>query len=108
VPRLLVLCRHPYHLHRREAQAWLSEQVETVLHRDELQVATLTQLRSPSSQSSSGGDWLVEFQLHTGASSMALSRGGALAELVADLRLLGMAPMVALADESEAVELRPR
>jgi hypothetical protein len=104
---VLVLCRHPYHLRRQEAQAWLSQEVETVLRRDELQRARLTTLRSPFSQSSTSRDWLVEFQLHAGASSRAMSRGGALAELVADLRLLGMAPMVALADDAEAVELRP-
>jgi hypothetical protein len=107
VPRLLVLCRHPYHLRRQEAQAWLSQEVETVLRRDELQRATLTRLQSPSSQSSGSCEWLVEFQLGIGASPTAMSRGGALAELVADLRLLGMAPMVVLADDAEAVELRP-
>jgi hypothetical protein len=107
VPRLLVICRHPYHLRREEAQGWLTQELEAVLRRDELPGARLTRLRNPSSQSSSCGDWLVEFRLETGASSRALVRGAAFAELVADLRLLGMAPMVALADDSGAVELRP-
>jgi hypothetical protein len=106
VPRLLVLCRHPYHLRRQGGQAWLRQELEAVLRRDELKRATLTRLRNPSWQSSSSCDWLVEFQLETGSISTAMPRGGALAELVADLRLLGMAPTVALADDADVVELR--
>ena len=70
MPRLLVLCRDPYHLPRRDAQAWLSQELEA------------------------------------GSSSTAMERGGALRDLVADLRLLGMAPTVALAHDADAVELR--
>jgi hypothetical protein len=107
VPRLLVLCRHPYHLRRQDAQAWLTQEVEAVLRRDDLPGARLTRLGTPSSQTSSSAGWLVEFDLETGAASTALARGGALAELVADLRLLGMAPTVIAPDDRSAVELRP-
>jgi hypothetical protein len=106
VPRLLLIFGHPYHLRREEAQAWLTQELEAVLRRDELQAARLTRLRNPSSQSSGSCDWLVEFRLETAASSRALVRGAAFGELVGDLRLLGMAPMVVLADDSDAVELR--
>jgi hypothetical protein len=107
VPRLLLLCRHPYHLRRDDAQAWLRREFEAVLRRDQLQGARLTRLRIPSSRSSSSCDWLVEFPLETVASSRGLVQGTAFREVVADLRLLGMAPIVVLADDSGAVELRP-
>jgi hypothetical protein len=107
VPRLLLICRHPYHLRREDAQAWLTRELEAVMRRDDLQGARLTRLRNPISQSSSSCEWLVEFRLETGANSRVLMRGAAFSELVADLRLLGMAPMVALADDAGAVELRP-
>jgi hypothetical protein len=107
VPRLLVLCRHPYHLPRADAQAWLTQEFQAVLRRDELQRARLTRLRSPFSRSSSSCDWLVEFRLETMASSTPLVQGNAFRELVADLRLLGMTPTVVVADDSKAVELRP-
>ena len=107
MPRLLVSCRQPYHLRREDAQEWLTREFEAVLRRDDLQAARLTRLRDPSSQSSSTCEWLVEFRLETAASSRALVRGAAFGELVADLRLLGMAPIVVVADDCEAVELRP-
>jgi hypothetical protein len=107
VPRLLLICRHPYHLHRGDAEAWLRNEVETAVRRDELRGARLTRLRSPSSESTITADWLVEFGLDTGAHSRALGRNGAVRELVSDLRLLGMEPMVVLADDCDAIELRP-
>ena len=106
MPRLLVICRQPYHLRRQDAETWLAQEVETVLRRDKLQGARLTRLRNPTSETSSSCEWLIEFCVETGASSSALGRGGALRELVADLRLLGMQPTVVLADDREAIELR--
>jgi hypothetical protein len=107
VPRLLVLCRHPYHLGRADAQAWLRRELEGVMRRDELQCARLTRLGHASSPWANSFDWLVELRLDAAHTSTATERGGALGDLVADLRLLGMAPTVVLADEREAVDLRP-
>lgn len=80
--------------------------MEQVVRHDSLGGATLTRLRDPSPQRSRSFDWLVELvdeQLYTAA----LGRGGACAELLADLRLLGMAPAIALADAREAIEVEP-
>ena len=106
VPRLLVLCRDPYHLPRGDAQAWLRLKLEAVMRRDEIRAARLTRLRPASEEWSSSFNWLVELRLEAGSSSTALRRSGALRDLVADLRLLGMAPTVALADDADALELR--
>jgi hypothetical protein len=107
VARLLVFFRHPYHLPRADAQAWLRGELEAVVRRDGLEGATLTRLGNPSPRWTRSFDWLVEFRLDEGLHRAALGRGGACAELLADLRLLGMEPAIALADASEAIELHP-
>jgi hypothetical protein len=107
VARLLVLCRHPYHLHRDDAQGWLRAELEAVVRRDGLEGATLTRLSNPSAEWVRDFDWLVELRLDEGLYAAALGRGGACAELLADLRLLGMEPAIALADAREASQLRP-
>ncbi len=108
MPRLLLLCRHPYHLSREEAEAWLRHELDTVLRRDRLDGATLTVLRNPSTRWTRSFDWLVEFRLDEGLYTAALGPGGACAELLADLRLLGMEPALALAEARDVIELRSR
>ena len=104
VARLMVLCRHPYHLARADAEAWFRQELEAVLQRDELSGATLTRLSDPSPQWTRTFDWLIEFRLD-GPASIALGRGGACGELLADLRLVGTAPSVALADDHATIVL---
>ena len=106
MPRLLVLCQHPDHLPHEEAEAWLGQEVESVLGNEELREARLTRLGPASPQGASSFDWLVEFPLEAGSDSAALQRGGALSDLIGDLRLLGMAPAVLLADDDSALELQ--
>ena len=107
VSRLLILCRHPHGLSPAEGEAWLSQALEQVLRHDGLHAATLTRLANPSLAWSRQWDWLVELRPGDGFPSAALDKGGACNELLADLRLLGMQPGVALADERAASELRP-
>jgi hypothetical protein len=106
MPRLLVLCRSPYHLSPEEAAAWLKQELERVLRADELEGATLTQLANASAQSAREWDWLIELQLERGLPADPASARSACGELLADLRLLGMAPAATVADERDAVELR--
>ena len=104
--RLLVLCGHPYHLHREEAQAWLTRELEAVVRDDGLDGATLTRLGNPSAEWTRDFIWLVEFRLGQGLYAKALGRGGACGELLADMRLLGMDPLIALADAREGIDLQ--
>ena len=106
MPRLLVLCRRPYHLPREEAWDWVRQELERVLIADELESATVTRLADASEQSPREWDWLIEVRLESGRAGRAITARSACGELLADLRLLGMSPTVALADEREAVELR--
>ena len=106
MPRLLVLCGNPYHLTRQDAQAWLSEELDAVVRRDGLPGARLTRLASPPfSPPASSSGWLIEFRLDSAATMAAMRRRGAFGELIADLRLLGMAPTVIVPDDGSTVEL---
>jgi hypothetical protein len=103
VPRLLLLFHDPYHLEEGDARAWLRREVEAALRRDQLETARLTRLGSATSQPRGGFDWLLEFSVDRAATNPRAAIG----ELVADLRLLGMAPTVAVADDRNAVDLKP-
>jgi hypothetical protein len=102
VRRLLLLFHDPYHLGADEARAWIEEEITGILRPDGLRRAKLTRLGIPSS-GVGGFDWLLELQAAPGADE---SPRGDLAEIVADLRLLGMAPQVAIADDDNAIELQ--
>jgi hypothetical protein len=101
VQRLLVLFHDPYHLRVAEAQAWLEREVASVVRRDQVDRATLTRLGT-FPQSRGGFDWLLELGV---APAPETSPRGAVAELVADLRLLGMRPLVAVADDRHSIDL---
>jgi hypothetical protein len=106
VPRLLVLCRQPQHLPREEAEVWLRQELDSVLNRDRMDWTTLTRLASPPpAQWTRAFDWLIEFRFADRAST-ALGPAAACVELVADLRLLGMAPTVVLAEDQVAIRLQ--
>ncbi len=104
VPRLLVLFHDPYHLNEGEARAWLRQEVDALLVHEELEAARLTRLGSATSQPHGGFDWLLELSVERNAGNP----GAAIGELVADLRLLGMAPTVAVADDRNATDLKHR
>jgi hypothetical protein len=103
VRRLLVLFHDPYHLDPDEARAWLRREVSSALSQDGVQQATLTRLGDGSSQTCGGFGWLLEFDVAPGRKPQ-----GAVRELVADLRLLGMSPLVAIADDRHAIDLDAR
>ena len=64
MPRLLVLCRHPYHVPFEDSEDWLKQELTTVLRRDELDGASLTRLANPSAQWTRAYDWLIELRFH--------------------------------------------
>ncbi len=106
MPRVLVLCRDPHHLRPDETKAWLAEEVETLLYGDPFTKVVLTRLEDASPQWAREFDWLIELRIEGDPTWRQLGPGGGCGALVADLRLLGMGPVVAVADEREAVELR--
>jgi hypothetical protein len=98
VLRLLLLFHDPHHLDADEARAWLHQEIAGVLRSDGVERATLTRLGDE--QARGGFDWLLEFHVAPGQANR-----GAVGDMVADLRLLGMSPLVALADDRNALEL---
>jgi hypothetical protein len=98
VPRLLLLFHDPYHLDADEARAWLRQEIAGVLSSDGVERATLTRLGEE--QTSGGFDWLLEFGVAPGQNTQRV-----VGDMVADLRLLGMSPLVAVADDRNALEL---
>jgi hypothetical protein len=104
VRRILVLFHDPYHLRAAEAQAWIEAEVAAVMRRDQVRTAKLTRLGEGTSSASGGFDWLLEFGVAPSFTSRPTSAVG---EVVADLRMLGMAPLVAVADDRNAVEVSP-
>jgi hypothetical protein len=99
----LLLFRDPYHLQEEDARSWLEDEVAAVLRRDGISHAKLTRLVPPSSHAYGGFDWLLELHAPSGTESAWRED---LAVMVGDLRLLGMAPLVAVADDHNAVELQ--
>ena len=100
--RLLVLFHDPHHLRTAEARAWLEREVADTLRRADIRRARLTRLGGAVPHSAGGFDWLLELRV---APELRSNPRSVVGELVADLRLLGMAPMVALADDRHSTEL---
>jgi hypothetical protein len=107
VPRLLALFRDPHHLDRADARAWLTRELEAVLRSDELESGTLTRLGSASAAATNTYDWLLELRVGPSVTPAKAGSSSAFADLIGDLRLLGMGPTVVLADDRDVVELRP-
>jgi hypothetical protein len=103
VRRLIVLCRHPYHLHREEASSWLAGEVRAVIRDDALPSGRLTLLRRAGEHAGDGWGWLIELQLP--GTDATIARHSACAGLLADLRLLGMSPRATIADDAETLEV---
>ena len=97
--RLIVMCERPMHLGADEAAAWLRREAAQVLAEDGIAKVELTVLESAPLRWGRVWDWLIEIDLVSHAD--ALARGSRCATLLADLRLLGMRPSVALADPSK-------
>jgi hypothetical protein len=76
-----------------------------VLRRDRLHGARLTGLENACEGSTRNWDWLIELQPGDGSLVDAMSRGGACGEFLADMRLLGMSPTVALAADRNTIVL---
>jgi hypothetical protein len=77
-----------------------------ILRHDDLHSATVTRLANASSHRQRDFDWLVELRIdrEPGASPNGLPDD--CESWLTDMRLLGMGPLVALADERDEIELR--
>jgi hypothetical protein len=99
VRRLIVMCERPMHLAADEAAAWLRREAAEISGKDGIYKVELTVLESAPLRWGRVWDWLIEIDL--GSQPDALAKGSRCATLLADLRLLGMRPAVAVADPSK-------
>jgi hypothetical protein len=95
VPRLLVLWSRPSHLTDEEADGWARSEVRALLAGDAVTKAELTRLESASPRHRGDWGWLLALELAVPAAEFV--EHGRCAELLGDLRLLGMRPAVMLA-----------
>jgi hypothetical protein len=104
VLRLILLVHHPYHLGAQEAERWLREQASALLAADGVRRAGLSPVGSASVGAGDPSGWLIELDCDGPEGADRTVRSGAWTDLLGDLRLLGMRPMVAVVGETS--ELR--
>lgn len=101
MPRLIVMCERPMHLAEDEAGAWLMREAAEISAEDGINGVELTVLESAPLRWGRVWDWLIEIELVGGADRDTLAKGSRCATLLADLRLLGMRPAVAVVDPAK-------
>jgi hypothetical protein len=104
--RLLVFWTRAAHLSVEEADSWARAEASRLLDLEAVVRAELTRLHAPSAHHPRAWDWLLEVHLATGADEEACVESTPCVEWLADLRLLGMRPLVLFAPAG--VELSPR
>lgn len=101
MPRLIVMCERPMHLAEDEAVAWLQREAGEISADDGVDSVELTVLESAPLRWGRVWDWLIEIEIAGETDRDALAKGSRCATLLADLRLLGMRPAVAVVDPAK-------
>jgi hypothetical protein len=104
---MIVLCERPRQLGAHEALAWLHKAMREVTDREAVARVQVTELENVSMGWARSWDWLIEVQVADSASARRLVAETPWGSLLADLRLLGMRPSVALADRTRETPLGP-
>ncbi len=95
------------HLCGDEARAWLQREASALADSDGIERVELTELESAPLRWPRIWDWLIEIELGDAGPGSGLRNGSACAGLLADMRLLGMRPAVAIADTAKKHILSP-
>ena len=98
-----MLVQRPYHLTSEESEQWLRRQAEMLAAVAGVRGVDMTPLSSASLRFGREWDWLLEIHLQPDVNPHDTVRSNACAGLLADLRLLGMRPAVAIADRTASV-----
>jgi hypothetical protein len=104
VTRVIVLVQRPYHLTEQESEAWLHSQAAALARVKGVQRVDLTRLAHVSWRFAREWDWLYELYLHPDQDPQQAVLDPVCDGLLADLRLLGMRPSVALAVDTVTVK----
>jgi hypothetical protein len=98
--RLLVAWRQPHHLSDEEARAWVRAESGRLLALPAVARLELTELDRASKDQSLACEWLLDVHLVPGPNSASCVDEPLFAEWLGDLRLLGMRPVVLLAERT--------
>lgn len=101
--RLILGCERPS-LRREEGLAWLRAHLDRVTLDPEIRAASITELESPGPQLLHS-PLLIEFELATKSNPDSVIKRAGVAQLVSDLRSLGLRPQVALAPAPVHIEV---
>ena len=96
--RLMILVQHPRHVSSQEAEDWLMRELGA-LAGDGVDSVELKRLASPGLRFSETWSWMVELDCRDELAARSAVQEGAGLMLLADLRLLGMHPSVALVQD---------
>jgi DNA-binding transcriptional LysR family regulator len=98
VARLMIFVQHPRHVSTEEAESWLAKEFEALVGNG-VERVYLSRLRNPSLRFGETWAWMFELECRDADAACEAVRHGAGLALLADLRLLGMWPSVALVDD---------
>jgi hypothetical protein len=96
VSRVLVLVQRPYHLTDQESEQWLHSQAAEFAQLGGVRSVDVVRLESASWKFAREGDWLLELHIERGEHPARILNEPTCVALLADLRVLGMRPSVAV------------
>jgi hypothetical protein len=105
IARLMLFVRRPYHLSQEEADRWMRSEAAPLARAAAIRSVEVSRLRSPGAPSSSDWDWLIEMSFEDRDDAARAAREEVCRDLVADMRLLGMRPSLALVDGTRPLEI---
>ena len=96
----MIFVEHPRQVSTQEAEAWLERELEP-LHGDGIDRVRLRRLENGSLRFAQSWAFMIELECRDAAAAREAMREGAGLTLLADLRLLGMRPSMALVEDSD-------
>jgi hypothetical protein len=104
IARLMLFVRRPYHLSQEEADRWMRAEAAPLARAAAIRSVEVSRFRSPGAPGGSDWDWLIEMTFEDPDEAARAAREQACRDLVADMRLLGMRPSLALVDGTRPLD----
>jgi hypothetical protein len=101
----MLFARRPYHLSQEEADRWMRTEAAPLAEAAAVTIVEVSQLRSPGAHGGDDWDWLIEMTFEDADDAARAAREDVCRDLVADMRLLGMRPSLALVDGTRPLEI---
>jgi hypothetical protein len=101
----MLFARRPYHLSQEEADRWMRTEAAPLAEAAAVRTVEVSQLRSPGAHTGDDWDWLIEMTFEDADDAAQAAREHVCRDLVADMRLLGMRPSLALVDGTRPLEI---